>query len=383
MNSKEGRVYGLDILRALAILFVVFGHGLAVLDLETPYRFKFLPTLDGVLLFFVLSGFLIGSILIRLIEKRGASAPVLGEFWMRRWMRTLPAYFVALMLIVVAHKADIYQFGAYFIFSQNLASPHPPFFQEAWSLAVEEWFYLIVPFALFFGIKLLKTNTKTAVVLLVFAICVISLLIRYNLYLKYDHTWDSWSRIFRTIVITRLDSLMFGVLGAYFNYYHRPAWLRHKKSLFLGGIAIVLLDKIAIDLINPALYGQQPGLYHLVFSFTAGPIGVLLLLPLLSNLKEGKGYVFRLVTFVSLISYSLYLLHHSFVIGYVCRKFSIEFAALTGNEPSTWMVYLLYWIASIALSFLLYKFVELPFMQLRDKYFRDKPRSEVKGGARG
>ncbi len=66
LNPK--RIYGLDILRALAILFVVVGHGKYLLPQELRFYSKILA-LDGVSIFFVLSGFLIGGILIRLFEE--------------------------------------------------------------------------------------------------------------------------------------------------------------------------------------------------------------------------------------------------------------------------------------------------------------------------
>ena len=68
LNTGHSRIFGLDLLRAIAILFVVIGHS-SILAPEHIKPIIRLITLDGVAIFFVLSGFLIGGILIRQIEK--------------------------------------------------------------------------------------------------------------------------------------------------------------------------------------------------------------------------------------------------------------------------------------------------------------------------
>jgi len=94
----------LDVCRALAITLVVFSHGRRLL---TP----FVPSLDvlkfggflGVELFFVLSGFLIGRILLSHLQRESTFSWV-PKFWVRRWARTLPAYwfYIALNLTLLA-----------------------------------------------------------------------------------------------------------------------------------------------------------------------------------------------------------------------------------------------------------------------------------------
>jgi len=105
------RVFGLDVMRSIAILIVVFGHSFLLLE---PWHGEVLPIanisvgllmntlingFDGVDLFFVLSGFLIGSIFIRIVEKSDGLQPkIILDFWKRRWIRTIPAYLVVLIL---------------------------------------------------------------------------------------------------------------------------------------------------------------------------------------------------------------------------------------------------------------------------------------------
>ena len=99
IEISDKRIYGLDILRALAILFVVVGHGKFLL----PTKLYFLHeafVFDGVSIFFVLSGFLIGGILIKLLDKSQPAKELLVDFWIRRWFRTLPNYFLVLFILL-------------------------------------------------------------------------------------------------------------------------------------------------------------------------------------------------------------------------------------------------------------------------------------------
>ena len=149
----EKRIYGLDILRALAILFVVYGHSIIFVIKVWPKKWLTIPVLDGVSIFFVLSGFLIGGILLKIFEEQKASFRLLWKFWIRRWFRTLPNYFLLLIVLfiiqgLILNKTSLAQFWPYLFFSQNLNSIHPVFFPEAWSLSVEEWFYVFIPLGL-------------------------------------------------------------------------------------------------------------------------------------------------------------------------------------------------------------------------------------------
>jgi len=95
LHINPNRIYGLDILRAFAIFFVVLAHASSFLTQplqDILWHFQY----DGVSIFFVLSGYLIGGILIKIIENKGATFKNLFNFWLRRWLRTLPNYFLVL-----------------------------------------------------------------------------------------------------------------------------------------------------------------------------------------------------------------------------------------------------------------------------------------------
>lgn len=99
--SSHGRIFGLDILRACAIMFVVIGHGHILIPEQYRDLVKEIFHYDGVSIFFVLSGFLIGGILIKTLEKERLSKKVLLNFWVRRWFRTLPNYYLILTILLI------------------------------------------------------------------------------------------------------------------------------------------------------------------------------------------------------------------------------------------------------------------------------------------
>ena len=142
------RIFGLDLMRFFAIVFVVFGH---IWYVFPQLHFMGHIWVFGVEVFFVLSGFLIGGILIKVLEKE-VSKRALYNFWVRRWFRTLPNYYLFLLINIIAFSyfKDSYQWNySYLFFLQNLAWMPERFFSVSWSLAVEEWFYLIVPSLVF------------------------------------------------------------------------------------------------------------------------------------------------------------------------------------------------------------------------------------------
>ena len=96
------RIYGLDILRAFAIITVLYHHSYRYLRdyFDKTIFHAVLP--DGVSLFFVLSGYLIGGILLSEVTKNKFTGRALFNFLKRRWFRTLPAYLVVLTGIYVA-----------------------------------------------------------------------------------------------------------------------------------------------------------------------------------------------------------------------------------------------------------------------------------------
>ncbi|MCX7097483.1 MAG: acyltransferase [Methylococcales bacterium] len=369
INKK--RIYGLDILRALAIFFVVLDHSTHTLEKSNSEIIRLISkqyswyaryfVFDGVSIFFVLSGFLIGGILIKNFEKESLTIKSLLNFWIKRWVRTLPAYlFILTILVLLSYffTADfnIHEVGKYYLFLQNFNTPHPNFFPEAWSLSVEEWFYLLIPSSIFFLSFFLKIPFRKSFIFSAIIVLLFSLFIRYYYFSNNLITSsEDWSLILRKQVITRLDSLMFGLIAAYIFFYKKEFWFKYKYLSFYLGLTMLLGNKYIVT---------DSFIYNYVFSFSITSIAVLLLLPFLNDINSGAGFIYKAFTYTSLISYSMYLLNLTVIQLWILKYFPL---LITNDILLAFLKFFSYWFLTIFLSILMYKYIELPFMDLRSK----------------
>lgn len=145
--STAKRISGLDGVRAISIALVIVSHVVATKNLELHSEAFDVGNL-GVRVFFVISGFLITTLLIREHDKTGTLS--LAQFYLRRTFRIFPAFYAFVGLVAVAWAAefvtlttrDIVQAVTYTI------NYHPARHWELghiWSLSVEEQFYLLWP----------------------------------------------------------------------------------------------------------------------------------------------------------------------------------------------------------------------------------------------
>lgn len=356
------RIFGLDILRAAAILIVVVGHGSSLISSSVEKTvLNILP--DGVTIFFVLSGFLIGGIIINILETKKAEVTTLINFWLRRWLRTLPMYYFILLLLVALSyfykdNFDVSDTVPFFFFCQNVFKSELNFFLVSWSLCVEEWFYLLIPAMLFFISYAFKIKPKYAVIFTGVAVIIITIIYRYHRYVTIEVTnTDIFGSMFRGAVITRLDGLMFGLAGAWASYYYKPLWIKSKNWLFAVAIIFHIFLRItAVYLFNTSAF------YFCNLSFVLDALATLALLPFLSEVKSAKGFVYKSITYISLISYSIYLIHAQIVQDWLLRFNYIPF---WGDAFIVEIKFFLFWMLTITISILTYKFIEVPFMKYR------------------
>jgi len=360
----ENRILGLDILRAAAIFFVVFAHGNKIILPHADHRLLNIFRMDGVALFFVLSGFLIGRILIKIyFKENNLEWKDLWGFWVRRWFRTVPPYFIMLTILIIMQMSKGLPFDAmyvkFYLFIQNLWYPHPPFFPEAWSLSVEEWFYLTFPFLLFLGAKLLKFRSRPAFLFTVG--CFFLMCIGYRAYISLDAlnqgmtVRDIYGPGLRKIVIARFDSMMFGVLAAYIYYFHQTYWNRKQDLWFFLGLMLLFISKLFP-------WGSYP-LFDGVFSFIMTSLGTFFLLPKLNSIKTSPGWFSKFIILMSISSYSMYLVNLTF------RDMVLDM--MPHNTPaSAYLAYFVFWLITIVVSVLAYRFIEYPILRFRDKLYK-------------
>jgi peptidoglycan/LPS O-acetylase OafA/YrhL len=364
LNLDSKRILGLDILRAVAILCVVIDHG-GLLMPPAWREWTDLLVFDGVSIFFVLSGFLIGGILIKLIE-RGVGIDII-DFWKRRWYRTLPNYLFVVVLLAVLElifnsQFDMQQIGSYALFSQNFNSIHPVFFPEAWSLSVEEWFYLLIPFFLFIQLNFFKIPTKSSLLGTALLVILVITYIRFNRYSTFPAlTENIWDNVFRKQVITRLDSIMYGVLAAYVFYFNPGFWEKYKRMLFIFGLVLLGCFKYVAPLLE-----NRVSLFQAVFSFSFQSIATACLLPFLTSVKSREGFWPKALTYISILSYSMYLLNLTLIQNWILRK--IPWTLFMESKYAIGGIrYVLYWVLVFCLSHLLYFYYEAPTTRLRDR----------------
>jgi peptidoglycan/LPS O-acetylase OafA/YrhL len=338
---------------------VVFSHGMQLV----PYFSALAGFLNifsylGVELFFVLSGFLIGKILIETLTPVSSFENVI-EFWKRRWWRTLPNYYLFLVINLIGFGLfkDGFQFDpSYIFFAQNLVSPNSGFFSVSWSLAVEEWFYLITPLVFFFCLKVTK-NTVSAFFISCVTLLFFSMFSRW-IYIQVGDV--SWNDEMRRVVILRLDSLMYGVIAAWFWMHNRVHLINWRFVLVALGL---LLLAISVWMRNHSSVNNSPLMLFILFPLAS--IGSALLLPALSYWRSSAEGNFIGASFknTSIWSYSLYLIHIPLLEIYRLSVFSqVKHSVLL--QLLGFVVWLL---MAYLMSYLIFRFFEHPITGLRDK----------------
>ena len=386
------RVFGLDLMRAAAILIVVDAH--ATIALKDHYSGAFWHHLlpDGVELFFVLSGFLIGGILIRSYEKNGGfDRDLLLNFWTRRWFRTLPAYYFVLTGLIVTALLRAWRSGlhhtlppkqtliSYFFFLQNFSDELIGFFPETWSLAIEEWSYITLPLVLWGLHTLLANRWSRRRIALAMILLVIVGSNAFRLVMALQTPILAGELGYRGIVITRLDAISYGVLAAYLKHYFPVQWTKDalRRRLFILGLVCTGLVALSASVIMLHVY-VDTGLYsayifykRTVYFLLIG-LSMTLLMPYMDGWRTASGVwarfgIARAITHVSLISYSMYLLNLTPIMMTVIERIP------TTSFWVGWLKVGLFWTLVLVLSTLLFKYFEKPVTELRDRLSAKEP----------
>ena len=372
--TAHDRMFGLDVCRSIAILSVVMGHMLLHSSPNAYLASIGFVAIFGVDLFFCLSGFLIGRILLQESadwpeqKERGAM-----RFWYRRWMRTLPLYFFFFFIELRMYwggASSVLAQKAYLIFAQNLAWSMPNFFSLTWSLAVEEWFYFLFPLVILFGIGVGK-RPRSAVLMAIGIFLLIPPLLRLFLF-GGDGSFDSLDPNIRHIVIFRLDSIGFGVLIAYIGAWHKGLFdkLARLKWVFIG-LAILCMTFIKFEYFGLTETKAVVTLYFSVVALVfAG------LIPAFAALGPTRFVLFnRFVKYTSLISYSMYLGHVvAFTLGMtVFRRLGV----FDTVYPNPWLTYPVFLVLVYLLASCTYFAIEKPILAVRDRRSRASSNSHA------
>lgn len=342
--TTGGRLFTLDVVRGIAILLVLLFHfqpapGSPLLDMATwPFE---RAGWVGVDLFFVLSGFLVGRMILN--EAAATGGFNYARFLWRRAWRLWPALFTYLILLWIAGGSDGWQaIWPVLLHIQNYHETAP---SHLWSLAVEEHFYLGAAFLLPLLLKRGPRHLLAGLVIvasLSFALRLIAFAAGTPLLAL------QWQTQFR------LEGLALGVAIAACSLY-RPHWIAAAGRYRAGLLAFALTSFGAIAI-------GDTGPFRHTIGFTLAALGAtaLVLAMLDARMPRWADMPARALAALGTIAYSLYIWHAS--LGQTAAALA---PSLGLNHPAAIAAFQL--VSAIGLSAALYWLIERPALRFRDR----------------
>ncbi|MGC4057581.1 MAG: acyltransferase [Chitinophagaceae bacterium] len=383
--SQHQRNFGLDVIRTVAIVLVLIAHSMYVLY---PYMSGFAEIMFnfgtwmtgayGVELFFVLSGFLIGGIFIRdeiyrrdkADAERKSDLRSVSGFYLRRLIRTIPNYILYFFIFLTADRyfqkgnfLHSFPWKNFFLVQNFYHNDGRGFMGIAWSLSVEEFFYLFLPL-LYILFRLLKRTRMNA---FLYTACILwlvpNLLKLHYLFFLAPHTGFINIHLLHTTLF-RLDSIAYGIFLAVIYQCDfaksMQRWVQERRiHLLLAGILLTVAG-LAYNFLFVIKPVQQANMIY--WSYPLRSIGLVLLFPFFIGWNKARaGLMTKAISYTALFSYSIYLSHviviESFEELKVMRHWNIA--------PVLQM--LIVWVLTFLISAGTYYGLEKPVLKLRDK----------------
>jgi len=358
----NNRIVVLDGIRGIAIIMILIFHYINN-PLSNNNSSEFIVILKkltewgwaGVDLFFVLSGFLIGTILLY----NRKSNNYFKTFYIRRFFRIIPTYTLLLIIFYTLkyffNNPDSYIFqnplpvGYYITFTQNFIMGLKGTFGSqglgpTWSLAIEEQFYLLTPLLLFL------VSPKKVIYWLMFFVIAAPIFRLYSTNWYMSYTW----------FFCRMDSLAIGVITALYIYFVNKNSIPHISNrilLFIAFIDLILMTFLKIH------YGSMGIFKHTLIALLFA-IFILYAINAKGTLKKILSN--KILIWFGLISYPLYLFHLLFE-GLAHQLFA------NSLKPTleTWhdiLISFLALIVSIVFAGIVHKYIEQPTIMLGKKF---------------
>jgi len=345
----------LDGLRCIAILMVLLGH----------FLYFFAGTnsgIYGVNLFFVLSGFLITSILLS--DKSATFGQAYKKFIARRALRIFPVYYLIILFYILVSAQGIKEDWPYLIsytynfhvsgindWEHHLYSPY-------WSLSVEEQFYLFFPFV----VLLLNKYPKTQITIFFFFV---SLAISERIF-RFTHVHHYVN------LLTNMYALTTGAIGAWCAKHKRlNDWFFNSLIAEINMLVIFFVIFWQGENMIGYIFYPLVNIYFVIkgasFSFKIKPVDKFLLS--------------KWTIFIGRISYGIYLYH--IMVKYFFDEYIFQpiwshipfaqlgyFSKLQYNETAIKFPFLL--LITVLIAAMSYRFIEQPFLKLKDQYFKSE-----------
>lgn len=371
-RTPRQREHGLDSLRAAAIALVFMYHYTSFVSHEPTFGFLSVIGWTGVDLFFVLSGYLIANQLFAgVVRDETLSLP---KFYARRALRTLPAYWFILALYFLLpdlmggqHPPPLWKF---LTFTQNWDLHGGTAFSHAWSLCIEEQFYLVLPLLVAGGLWQVGHSRRAWIVL--GGLILMGITARTLLWFPYGNDFSAYHTHIYYSTIGRFDEFLPGIAVAMLKNFHRPCWDR----LMAQGQRLLLIGCIAVAVVLSAEYRFDEGQSLLITAVGYSSIAIAFAVLVIAALSPRSWLhrtqipgAYHLATW----SYSIYLSHKA-IDNIALRLFSTW-------KPPGMLAPLIVAVVCIAVGAVIYRTIEVPFMAVRARrvpsIFETKRRGSV------
>jgi peptidoglycan/LPS O-acetylase OafA/YrhL len=373
MVAERKRVIQLDILRAVAILLVLFRHG-PISPREAGHMEGFVRAgaclgWAGVDLFFVLSGFLIGGLLFQEIKTYGSLD--VRRFLVRRAFKIWPTYFVYLVVVFfwgvyVTQEGSAAQMARSLIPNvlhvQNyFGSPRI----HTWSLAVEEHFYLVLPFLLAWLMSGRKLHLVPAVALSLLVVEPALRVVTLVLHPDYD------ALVARYPTHLSIDGLFLGVALAH-AYHYREDWWKRLAAIrgWLFVVGLILVAPMAVIQLGDGWFVRTLGHSCLAVGFAC--ILVATLHTPITGIWRAPASV---LAGVGVYSYSIYVWHQETARTPIAWMLGGGFMQSESLTLRWFAVFGLFLLLAIVPPALIARLIEMPALALRDRLFPGRSRA--------
>ena len=348
----------------------------------------------GVDLFFVISGYLIGSILIG--EYRDTGGINVRRFYVRRFLRLIPVYTVAMIVGLyfvhdIPREAVLMEFPPFmnanhmwanFLYVNNFLPINRQYMGWCWSLAIEEQFYLILPGFLLVVMRVARPLRVLGALLLAAGIIRWVVIDRHGfvppfLDLPNMQSWVDRFSIEYDNLYTRYGALLSGVIGAYLMTCHRERvarfFARGAMVTVLSAAALVVIVPTAYFAMSSPLFNELPvAARKLYYSHHRDVFAVCVMFLILAAIHSAGAIgaalrhllSWRVLYPIAQVSYSLYLVHEMFML-WLFPKTARLFGPELGAHGTMALAAGIAIVMSFAGAIVLYLFVEQPSMRAR------------------
>jgi peptidoglycan/LPS O-acetylase OafA/YrhL len=392
VDATRPRLGGLDGLRAFAAIAVVIHH--VGFDSGATFRQPFTQLLAradvGVSIFFVLSGFLLyRPFIARLLDSR--AAPGTKEFWLKRFFRLYPAYWVAMVFMLVVGGIRVRGPIGLFLSATLTHGYHPrraiAGITQSWTLVTEIAFYVMLPFFHRLTVRLGRKRSvnQRAVVSVVALIALYVMSVTFRIWIAV--TRPVFGEVSTIWFISRADVFALGMALAV-GY----AWASHnavvaaaitsvsrRVVLWYGGAAF-LFWFMATQLGLAIGWQKETALRGGLGQFAYGLIAFAVVLPMAWGggvpSLIGRALDSRVMTYLGTVSYGIYLWHQWFLERTMAlfgwKTFSGHF----------WVLLIMVMVCSASVAGLSHRFIEAPLMRLVPRLLgRSRTEAMVKASA--